>query len=282
MQRAATGTCEIWGSRPSLWFPVAEQLGFTISAGLFRTSSSFVQAMQSLYPSVRFNTRRNTRPSIVFADDSSLRLDLLQYWDKASCPHVFYGVRPPPPPPRNWIVRTHCFDHLTVGGATACKYYVSMYLRPNMASTEVELSAIAQRPWTTILASLDRQLHSSPAQTPPFDSSAPLDTPWVLADGSYASWGLYPLDHRMCVVTMPSHRSPTGWGSRRLVPTELADLWNAPISMIESLHESGHDAVLRQLVYSAPAKILSTGADYFITCFLRGGYIFRRWTGEYV
>lgn len=44
--------CEIWGSRPSHWFPVTEQLGFTVTYALFRTSPAFVDSLKLLYPTL--------------------------------------------------------------------------------------------------------------------------------------------------------------------------------------------------------------------------------------
>ena len=211
---------------------------------------------------------------MVFTDDAYLRLDWRNYWERARCPHVFFGTAAPPSPPPGWLLRTHCFNHSVLGGATTSTYHVSMYVRPDFASDTVKLPHIAQRPWSVIAASLSNRVATRPVPIPSLDATHPVNVPCPLPDGSFGSWGLFPADNPRCVVTMLCHKSRSGWGQRRLIPAELADLWNAPISMVDVWDEAGFGDVLRSLTLSAPAKILSAGADYLLSCYLRGGFGF--------
>ena len=227
------------------------------------------------YPSLRFNTRRgHSRPSIVFTDDACLRLDWRNYWERARCPHVFWGTAAPPSPPPGWLLRTHCFNHSVLGGATTASYHVSLYIRPEFASDTEKLPHIAQRPWSAIAASLSNRVATRSVPIPSLDALQPMNVPCQLPDGSFGSWGLFPADSPRCLVTMPCHRSPSGWGQRRLTPAELADLWNAPISLVDVWDGANCGDVLRSLTLSAPAKILSAGADYLLSCYIRGGFAF--------
>ncbi len=275
LRRDPVGTCEIWGCRPSLWLPVVETLGFTVTSLRFPSSPEFVDVMRRLYPSLDFKGRRRVvQPAVVFTDDASLQMDHRVYWSKATWPHIFYGSSPPPSPPTGWIIRSHHFAHSLVGGATTCSYYITMFLRPEDASLMTVLPPISQRPWSAITASLDLRHRATPVAAPPFDPTQSVLKALPLADGSYAAWGLYPHDRPLCFVTMGCQRSVSGWGSRRLAPSELAHLWNVPISLIDSCSDADGQALLRSFMGTAPIKILSTGADYLITCFLRGGLNF--------
>ena len=67
LHQAPVGSCEIWGSRPSLWFPVAETLGFTITAARFRANLEFIHVMRRLYPNVNFGRRRKVTSPVLFS-----------------------------------------------------------------------------------------------------------------------------------------------------------------------------------------------------------------------
>ena len=64
-------------------------------------------------------------------------------------------------------------------------------------------------------------------------------------------------------VLVESSGSPSGYGSRRLTPGELGNLWDVPLLFLDTLTDVE--------LSSPPSKLLHTGADVLLTDAFRGG-----------
>ena len=73
---------------------------------------------------------------------------------------------------------------------------------------------------------------------------------------------------------MSDVRSPTGFGRHELTLSELGDLWDVPISLMEALVSRPEGSqVIHSLLSSPPGKFLELGVDALLTnkCFRGGG-----------
>lgn len=286
LQRVSLGQCIIRGSTPSLWFPVADLLGFEISCAIFPSSEPFRTVMSQLYPSTAFVNRVPadiSSPDLVFADDSSLPSFTSPYWRSVSCPHLVAHTDSASAPlaevPSGWISHTLSLAHCQVGGATAGTFHVSIVMRATDYSGCVEAPAVPQRPWSTISHSLDCRAPTPPLPSGPAAGVDPTQRVVTLSDGSLGSWGLLPVPFNSSAkVTMPSDRSRSGWGRRALTAGELSDLWNTPISIQDAFVKHQLPSALASFTSLPPAKVLATCADVLCTHFLRGG--FGLWSAE--
>lgn len=278
--RPTLGDCIIRSSGPSLWFPVAELFGFNIKFAVIDTDT-FRTVLSPLYPATRFVPRlpRSFRPSLVFCDGHSLLPFTHQYWTTTSCPHLVahsgvatpdFGTLPP-----DWIGFSHSVAHAQVGGATAGQFYVSFIIKRNDWSGQSHVPPLPQRPWSSVLHSLECRTYTPPLKEAPLPPWDPVSAVVSLEDGSFGAWGQFPVGRSVAPrFTMSSDRARSSWGQRRLTPPELADLWNTPISIQDAFVKAGQADALAGFTLGPPAKVLSALADVFITYFLRGGFEF--------
>ena len=109
LQRPLLGRCVIRGVGPSLWFSVADLLGFEIAAAVFPTGSPFCKLMAKLYPNTEFVNRLPggfLPPDLVMIDDTALPGFGNPYWTTVTCPHLIAhktgSTTPVGPLPPGW------------------------------------------------------------------------------------------------------------------------------------------------------------------------------------
>ena len=90
-----------------------------------------------------------------------------------------------------------------------------------------------------------------------------------------SDFGLFPASDPSARVIVESASSPLGYGLRRLTARELGNLWDVLILSLDSLPDSGIDALMGAICATPPSKLLHTGADLLLTVFFRGGRVGR-------
>ena len=76
----------------------------------------------------------------------------------------------------------------------------------------------------------------------------------VRSDGIVQLCGLFPALDRSARVLVPATSSPTGLGSRSLSLMELDDLWDIPISVMDSLVGPASSDIYRALFDTPPTS----------------------------
>jgi hypothetical protein len=72
-------------------------------------------------------------------------------------------------------------------------------------------------------------------------------------------------------VFLTSSGPPSGWGTRKIPPLELAALCDIPILVSDSLSKSTNLAIIKGFCTSALAKVLFAGANALLTTLFQGG-----------
>eukprot|EP00956_Cyclotella_meneghiniana_P025058 scaffold51449_cov35-Cyclotella_meneghiniana.AAC.5 len=275
LHRPMLGFCQVWWSSPSLWIPVAQALGFQVTSLLAPPSAaaSVLAGATGVPIASRKRKVSDAPPRVIFCDWGCMPHPNASHWSFNSCPFLVAGPVPAWTPPSGWDICTMSFSHAAAGGATDGIFVISLVAPVNSMLRNPTLPALVRRPGGVISASLDCRAPCFRAlPTPPLVPGAGVRRLCQLEDGTFGSWGLFPSQSLRARIVVPSDFSPSGFGVRVLTPRELADLWNTPILIQDSFIKAGAEPALRSFACSVPAKVLSTGADYLLGNFFRGGY----------
>lgn len=285
LKRSALGRCEVWGMTPSLWVPVVLTLGFVVDTLRFnlQPDSPFMQAMSDLAPDARVvppgshrfkrGTRYGSCNSSIFADEAALPALNSFFWRHHRAPVLFIQESTSFLVPDGWVLRSHAFDHSTLGGATDSTSRLGILMPVEFDAQPSGVPSVVPRPWSTIAHSVLPRIAATPVPAPLAPSTEPFQAVCAVPPAAVGSWGLFPSNQLEVDVVLPVDK---GWGRRPLTPRELSNLWNTPILLQDWFVKHGFEVNLADFSRSTPGKILEIGSDFLINEFLRGG--FGHWT----
>ena len=284
--RSIRGVCDIKLTEPSLAFFVAEALGFRIGS-VDIPPSAFRSCMESLFPAASFNSascsakRKRVAPDLVIIDYAwvtdpirlrSTRPHLSKYWTTRRVPHLVCnvngdGILPPP----DWTIFTRGFDHFAMGGSTDGFHSVILLVPDCLASTHSDNRSVPRQPWMPLHGSLNPVTGADFAESPtPPDRVGP-EVYWE--NGVVMPYGLFPAHDLTADVRVTCvYNTPSFWGTRRLSPVELADLYDVPLRVQEYAVANGSHLLLAEFLRATPGKTLLLGCDFLLTGCVRGGW----------
>ena len=278
---SSLGPCEVRCKEVSLWPLVALMFGFELTRVCF-CPSPMVPLLRGFLSSVgcrAFVTSGRPRgggsPGLILGDFESLPALGSRYWASASAVHVFSGdsLGSSVAWPSGWHHSSLTLRHSHVGGATTGVHTLHL-LAPTAASTEPRphVFDFDKLPWSAIDRSLAPRERARALPAAPSIPSNILPRVYASSDWCVSSWGLFPAGDWRRSVVVPSLFSPSGWGTRRLNPQELASLHDVPILLQDHIASSGSPDLLLMFLQSPPGKILSLGADLLLSRGVRGGF----------
>jgi hypothetical protein len=170
-------------------------------------------------------------------------------------------------PPLGWMVHSVCLSHHDTGGGTSGRWTFCVWYppgRPGCTPLTWEL-----RGGTPLLCCVnDRELATPYAGMRP---TALTGEAVVRVDGLVVDSGLFPASETGAWVLVASSRSPSGYGSRRLLGQELGNLWEVPILLLDSLRDPDVAPLMAGICVSPPSCLLHTCTDVLLTGGFRGG-----------
>ena len=275
--RKTRGTCAIISLAPSLWFFVAESLGFCVTHA-WSDDCEFVAAMQSCFPTVVFESEARHvgghNVDIVVGDYEGLCTiaeNLLSaYWRWQTCPHLLVSSdNSQVTVPTTWTVHSETFCHAEMGGSTDGSDILHLCLPLHLATVRPPYPPLPSQPWTPMEASVNSVTSATPALPP---SVSGTQSPAVSWSGlEIMPFGLFPSSHKSarvrvrCVFNVPSK-----WGSRSLTVPELSALWDVPILLQDRVLREFSTGLLHRFTQGVPGKTLLLGSDYLLSSRIRG------------
>ena len=291
--RPARGTCEIRGGAANRWYAAAKALGFAVHTLRYPDPifvghlKVFCAGVKSLNPPPGRFRRPRQLPTVVFSDLASLPL-VPEYWAAWMTTHVFYCLRAdedcsssspaapvaPPPPPWGWSARSVSLAHSATGGSTSGEWTFLVWYPPGLPW--VEPLTWNPRGGTPLLCSVNDREYARPFLGPRESGAVGAEGAVVAGgvvrtEGLVLDFGLFPASDPSARVIVETSSSPSGYGTRRLTPRELGNLWDIPILFLDSLSDPDVGVLMGAICASPPSKLLHTGADLLLTDFFRGG-----------
>ena len=294
--RPTRGRALIDCSSPNMWACAAPALGFTLR-GVEVNYPKYVTLLEQMGqgPEKKVPRKLGDRENwlgevqVVFTDYEALRdypprpkkrrkttsNSRAPYWDQPSwqVPHVLYVTmdRLPLEPPTNWSAISLSLEHCKLGGSTTARWALVAFLPPGHDSCSPY--CLLDQPWQPMHTRINALVGGDTvaAPTPQYDGQPLVERDD--ASGGILSSGLFPHDELSAKVVAPDDRSATKYALRSLTWQELAGLWDVPISMVDAATKSAQFIpIVRELLFSPPAKFLELGGDALLVGVFRGGY----------
>ena len=223
---------------------------------------------------------------VVFSDSEVVCNRLLtgpiRHWTSNPVPHLFTGPRSlTVQPPANWVWKRHYFKHSNLGGSTTCHYALHLLFPSGLrraSLTEASLPKPPTLPPTPIEISVKSTESASPVTPEVVEAMAPSTTEPLIrphrVKGMFSCRGLAPPDIARKMVVVPCVYNKPQFGARRLLNSELAGLWDVPISFIDQMDRRGPKGrqLLGQISKVHPTKVLVVGGDFLLSS-LSGGVV---------
>lgn len=119
--------------------------------------------------------------------------------------------------PLNWTRYTH----YNCGGVTSGRYWCG-------TPTDLALLSVAAPPIRLLWESLNPAARVPQSKVSPPSSEETFLHPVCLTEGVYHANGLYPIAPSLSMIHTPSVFTSTGWCKRRLLPSEIAHIYDQP------------------------------------------------------
>jgi hypothetical protein len=284
--RNGRGSCAIQSATCSLWFFVAESLGFNVKVA-WSGDPLFSTVMSDLFPRTRFVPRPQLTASydvdLVLGDCSGVP-NHESYWTARPVPHLLAGSitscsGSSHSPPASWTRHSHLFKHSDMGGSTDGIHKLMLFVPPMWSSPSKESPPLLKQPWIPLQAALHPVTSARPADKPQVPT---VRDARVYHDGSEVlPFGLFPASRPASLVRVPCvFNTPVKWGVRQLTQEEAATLWDVPLLLQERLARDGYSTMLGRFLHGVPGKTLLLGGDYLLSSQIRGGWCAPRATGR--
>ena len=196
--RAKRGRCRILCTGPSLWFFVAEALGFEV-AQASSPCVSFGAAMMAFFPQVSFRSGRvrGNPVNLVLADFGMLPpLGCVEYWSTELVPHlVALGQTETSvqclTAPDGWVIHRRDLVHSDFGGSTDGSHSLALLCPGSCAMGSEVKHSLPRQPWIPLLAAINSVSNAPPCAAPP---AGDFSLPHVYMEGDVVlPFGLSPL-----------------------------------------------------------------------------------------
>ena len=151
--RHGRGTCAIQSANCSLWFFVAESLGFDVKVA-WSGDPLFSTVMSTLFPRTRFVPRPQLTASyevdLVLGDCTGVP-NHENYWKARPVPHLLTGGTDGSPstlpsPPESWTRHSHWFKHSDMGGSTDGTHRLMLFVPPSYSTPSHKSPTLLKQP----------------------------------------------------------------------------------------------------------------------------------------
>ena len=266
-RRRCRGDCDILSPTPSLWFHVAEALGFRLRGGWVE-DKVFAGFVKSQWPGVSLVSSYaglpSSSPDVVFGSSSMLPPGGALYWRRRLVPHLVM-VDSGGSPPEGWHCDEVRFAHSHMGGSTDEEHTLALWVPRTVRVAHGPYLPLPQQAWAPVEASINSVVSAeavgSPPRRPPLGRAA---VHWWGSDVS--PFGLFPVAHLSALVCCPCvFNVPDKWGRRWLQGPEVAALWDVPILLSDFYTARGLGESSREFTLLVPGKILLLVVDFLMS-----------------
>ena len=259
---------------------VAGVLGFeVIGARLFRGAANnahgFWRYLQHFVPEALTRVKQGVPVDLVLANSSALPPWSSSYWLVRVVPHLVSvdgDEAFPEPAPAHWREYRLSLPHGSFGGSTDGLVRLACLVPTQMATACAMRHRFPEQEWSALSGVLEPTT-PAPRDFPEVEPTVrPGQLHVVWSQGAIMPWGGFPASAKEAVVKVPCvYNVPGGWGRRPLTPTELAKLWDVPLSVVRWAAEHDELRLLNAFTMSTPGKGLVLGGDYLLASCVRGG-----------